>query len=146
MLKKTIKYTDYDGVERNEDFYFNLSKAEIMEMQLEQAGGLANYMAKLIKSQDIPEIVKIFKVIIEKAYGEKSDDGKRFVKVNEHGVPLVKYFKETEAFSVLYTELASDAKKASEFINAVIPADLQVSDEKQAEALKELGLEVPSSK
>lgn len=146
MLKKTIKYTDYDGVERNEDFYFNLSKAEIMEMQLEQAGGFSNYMARLIKSQDIPEIVKIFKVIIEKAYGEKSDDGKRFVKVNEHGVPLVKYFKETEAFSVLYTELASDAKKASEFINAVIPADLQVSDEKQAEALKELGLEVPSSK
>ena len=117
MLKKTITYTDYNGVERTEDFYFNLSKAEIAEMELSTAGGLAEMIHRIIDAQDVPSIIKIFKEIIFKAYGEKSPDGRRFRK----SVELSKEFSETEAYSQLFMELASDADKAAEFINGVIP-------------------------
>ena len=83
MLKKTIKYTDYNGVERTEDFWFNLSKAEIMEMELSTTGGLAELIQKIVKEQDAPAIIKIFKDLVLKAYGEKSPDGKRFIKSDE---------------------------------------------------------------
>ena len=129
MLKKTIKYTDFDGVEREEDFLFHLSKAELMEMEMGTKGGLAESIQKIIDAQDAPSIIKVFKDIILKAYGEKSEDGKRFMKVNDAGVPLSIGFSQTEAYSTLFMELATDADAASNFIKGIIPSDIDISDE-----------------
>ena len=118
MLKKTITYTDYNGITRTEDFYFNLTKAEIMEMQLSTNGGLDVMIKKIIDSQDAPSIIKIFKELILKAYGENSDDGKRFVKSKE----ISEGFAQTEAYSQLFMELATDTDAASKFVNGIVPA------------------------
>lgn len=120
MLKKTIKYVDYNGVERTEDFYFNLSKAELTEMQLETEGGFDAYIRKIINAKSTPALIKIFKDIILRSYGVKSDDGKRFIKSEE----LREEFSQTEAYSELFMELASDAKAASEFITGIVPAEI----------------------
>lgn len=128
MLKKNIKYTDYNGVERNEEFLFNLSKAELMEMEMSTQGGLAEMIQKVVDAQDAPAIIKVFKDIILKAYGEKSVDGKRFIKVNNEGVPLSIAFSQTEAYSQLFMELATDAEAAANFIKGIIPADMDISD------------------
>ena len=119
MLKKTITYTDFNGVERTEDFYFNLTNAEITELELSTTGGFAEMIRSIVNAQDIPSIVKIFKDIIFKAYGEKSLDGRRFIKSYE----LSKEFSETGAYSELFMELATDANAAAEFINGIIPSE-----------------------
>lgn len=118
MLKKTITYKDYNDVERTEDFYFNLTKAEIAEMQLNEVGGLDKLIKKIIEAKDVPAVANIFKKIILKAYGVKSADGRRFIKTQE----VLDEFIQTEAYSELYMELATDADKAQKFINAIIPA------------------------
>lgn len=119
MLKKNIKYTDYNGVERNEDFYFNLTKAEIMEMELGTTGGMTEFINKVISTQDTPSLMKLFKDFIKKSYGVKSADGKHFIKSEE----LSTQFTQTEAYSVLFMELLTNADKAAEFMNGIIPAD-----------------------
>lgn len=124
MLKKNIKYTDYNGVKREDTHYFNLSKAEIMEMELSTVGGFAEMVEKVVKAQDTPTIVAIFKDLILKAYGEKSPDGKGFMKLDEEGRPLSRKFSQTEAYSVLFMELATDAEAAAAFINGIVPADV----------------------
>ena len=120
MLKKTIEYTDFNGTERKEDFYFNLTKAEVMEMQMSTTGGLAEMIQRIVAAQDTPAIIKVFKDLILKAYGEKSDDGKRFIKSDE----IANGFAQTEAYSKLFMELATDADKAAEFVNGIVPADI----------------------
>ena len=120
MLKKTITYTDYNGVEKTEDFYFNLSKAEIMEMELSTYGGLAEMIKRIIDAQDGPAIIKVFKDLILKAYGVKSPDGKRFIKSEE----LFTEFSQTEAYSNLFMELSTDADAASEFIKGIMPVEI----------------------
>lgn len=120
MLKKTISYVDYNGVERKEDFYFNLSKAEIMEMEMSTVGGLAETINKIVAAQDAPSIIKIFKELVLKAYGEKSADGKRFMKSEE----LSTAFSQTDAYSTLFMELATDADAAAAFVNGIMPADM----------------------
>lgn len=117
MLKKKITYTDYNGVERSEDFYFNLTEAEITEMEMSTTGGLTGMIQRIVDAQDMPSIIKVFKEIILKAYGEKSADGRRFVKSEE----LSNEFSQTEAYSQLFMELATDAEAASTFINAIVP-------------------------
>ena len=120
MLKKTITYPDYNGVELTEDFYFNLTKAEIMEMEMSTSGGLAEQITKVTNAKDVPSIIKIFKSLILKAYGVKSPDGKRFIKSEE----LSNEFAQTEAYSQLFMELATDADAAAKFVNGIVPADL----------------------
>lgn len=120
MLKKTITYTDYNGLERTENFYFNLSKAEIMEMELSTSGGLVEMLNKIVAAKDGPAIVKVFKDLVLKAYGVKSDDGRRFIKSPE----LSAEFAQTEAYSILFMELATDDKKGAEFVNGIVPADM----------------------
>lgn len=120
MLKKLIEYTDYNGKQRKENFYFYLNKAELMEMELGTVGGMQNLIQLIIDKQDIPEIIKAFKMIILKSYGEKSADGVRFIKSEE----LSQAFSQTEAYSNLYMELISNADAAAEFINGIVPADL----------------------
>lgn len=127
MLKKHIKYTDYNGVTREEDFYFNLTKAEIMEMEMGTTGGLTEKITRIVNTQDAPSIIKVFKEIILKAYGEKSDDGKRFIKSEE----LSNAFAQTEAYSELFMELAADSDAASKFVNGIIPSDMAAAVEKQ---------------
>ncbi len=119
MLKKTITYTDYNGVERTEDFYFNLTKAELMEMEMGTAGGFAEMIERIIAAQDTPTIIEVFKSMILKAYGVKSPDGKRFVKSEE----VVNAFAQTEAYSELFMELATDSKAAAEFVNGIMPKE-----------------------
>lgn len=119
MLKKTITYTDYNGVERTEDFYFNLSRAEIAEMS--GVGGLVEKLQGIASTEDPAAIIKIFKELILKAYGEKSVDGKRFIKSNE----ISEAFSQTEAYSQLFMEMATDAKAAADFFNNIIPSTVK---------------------
>lgn len=134
MLKKTITYTDYNGVERKEDFYFNLTKAEITEMELSTTGGLSTVLQRIVSEQDQPQLIRMFKDLIIRSYGKKSDDGKRFIK-NEQ---LSEEFTQTEAYNILFMELATDAEKAANFVNGIIPKELNVSEEAKAELLRSL--------
>lgn len=117
MLTKAITYTDYDGETRTENFYFNLTKAELAELNLTTEGGLQNLLQRIIDSKNVPEIIKWFKKIILMAYGEKSPDGRRFIKNEE----LTEEFVQTEAYSELFIELLNDEKAAADFINGLLP-------------------------
>lgn len=117
MLKMTRKYTDFNGVEREEDFYFNFTKAEVAEMELGVTGGMSEMIKKIVATKDLPSLIKIFKELVLKAYGVKSDDGRQFIKNEE----LSTAFAQTQAYSDLFMELASDDKAAADFINQVLP-------------------------
>lgn len=121
MLKKTIEYTDYNGTVRKEDFYFNLTKAEVTEMELSKNGGLSEHINRIVASKDSPEIINLFKEIIARSYGVKSLDGKRFIKSEE----ILNEFIQTEAYSELFMELAFDAEKAAAFVNGITPKGLE---------------------
>lgn len=118
MLKKTVTYTDYNGNERTEDFYFNFTRAELMEMEMTTTGGLSDMIKKIVDAQDIPAIIKVFKEIVLKAYGEKSPDGKRIIKSEE----ISTAFSQTEAYSQIFMELATDSDAAAKFINGIVPS------------------------
>ena len=120
MIKKTITYTDYNGVERTENFYFNLSKAEVMEMEMTAEGGMAEFIQKIVDAKDAPSIIRVFKDLVLKAYGVKSDDGRRFIKSKE----LSDEFAQTEAYSQIFMELATNSDEAAKFVNGIVPADL----------------------
>lgn len=119
MYVKPIKYTDYNGKEREEEFLFHFSKAEIAEMEMSTSGGFSEMIHRIVKAQNHPEIVKVFKELILKAYGEKSPDGKRFIKSDE----LSTAFSQTEAYSQMFMEFTTDADAAIKFFEKVIPAD-----------------------
>lgn len=120
MLKKTMTYTDFDGNQRTEDFYFNLTKAELTEMEFSTNAGFVKTIEKIIATQDQKQLIEIFKDIVLKAYGEKSLDGRRFVKTQE----VKDNFAQTQAYSDLFMELATDANAASEFFNSIVPQEL----------------------
>lgn len=120
MLKKTITYVDYNGVERTEDFYFNLSKAEVAEMELSVQGGFSKMLDEIVASKDNVQIVNLFKQMVLKSYGEKSPDGRRFIKSEE----IAQAFAQTEAYSEIFMELALNEDKAAEFVNGIMPANL----------------------
>lgn len=130
MLKKTVTYTDYNGIERTEDFYFNLTKAECVEMNLSTQGGLAEYLQRIVDTKDVPSIIKQFKDLVLTAYGQKSADGRRFMKSDE----IRREFAETEAYSIIFMELATDAKAAAEFVNGIVPADISQAVQSEAKA------------
>lgn len=123
MLKKTVTYEDYDGNTRTEDLYFFISKSELMDMELSTPGGFAKKLERVSKAADGAEIMKIFKDLILKSYGEKSDDGRSFIK-KRNGINLSEAFEQTEAFNQLYTELLMNPDKASAFINGIMPKDI----------------------
>lgn len=129
MLKKTITYTDYNGNSRTEDFYFNLTKAEVIEMETSIRGGLSEMIRNIVQTQDVPAIIKIFKELLLKSYGEKAPDGKQFVKSDAISIA----FSQTEAYSQLFMELATDADAAAKFVNGIIPSDIEIA---QAQATK----------
>lgn len=121
MLKKAITYTDFEGVERTENFYFNLMQAELAEMELTTPGGFATHLQRIAESNDGKQIISTFKEILFKAYGQKSDDGRRFIKSPE----LSRDFEQTEAYSVLFMELVTNAEAGAAFVNGLMPAQLQ---------------------
>ena len=121
MLKKTITYTDYNGTERTEDFYFNLSRAEITEMELSMEGGMRAYIQKIIAAKSQLALVTLFKDIVMKAYGKKSADGRLFMKNDT----IRAEFEAHPAYSMIYMDLVTDEAKASAFVNGIIPADAQ---------------------
>lgn len=116
MLTKTFTYIDYNGKERTETAYFNLNKAEMMEMEMSTSNGFSEMIQKLIEEEDHATIVKIFKDIILKSYGVKSEDGRRFIKSKE----LSDNFSMTEAYPQLFMELATDSEAAAAFVNGII--------------------------
>ena len=128
MIAKTIKYKDFNGAEREEKYFFNLTQAELTEMQLSTSGGMDDYLKQIVAAQDTPQIIKIFKELILKSYGEKTLDGKRFRKVDDNGVPLSIAFSETEAYSNLFMELATNDVAAAEFVNGIMPANAKTEN------------------
>lgn len=134
MYVKEIEYTDFNGVARKEKFYFNLTKAEILDMELGKTGGLTEYIQKILEAQDTPAIMSLFKSLLLKSYGIKSDDGRRFVKNDQ----IRAEFEQTQAFSDLYMLLALDDNEASKFVNAIVPEDMKVSDAQKVQFAKEL--------
>ena len=121
MIKKTVTYTDYNGNTRTEDFYFNLTKAELTEMNLSTTGGLEQMIHDIVAAQDTPKIVAIFKDLLLKSYGVKSADGRRFIKSKE----ISTEFSQTEAYPVIYMELLTDEESADKFMNGILPSDMQ---------------------
>jgi len=129
MLKKTITFTDYFGEERTQDFYFNLTKSELMEMNLSADGGVERLIDKIIQTKDRKKLVTYFKDIILRSYGEKSDDGFQFMK----GEDISKRFEQSPAYDQLFMELATDAVKAADFINGIVPKEVSEQMKKQQE-------------
>lgn len=122
MIKKTIKYTDYNGEEREEDFYFHLSRAEVIELNFKANLKLSDQIQGIIKAKSMPEIFDLFKKIVLLAYGEKSEDGKHFMKSPE----IAKAFECSEAYSELVMELVSNEKKAADFIQSILPKNIEL--------------------
>lgn len=120
MFKDKITYVDYNGIEREEEFFFNLNEAELFEMQNSVRGGLTEKVKKIMETKNTPEIIKLFKEIMQMSYGVKSDDGRRFIKNKE----VLDEFVQTEAYSKIYMKLATDSDYAAKFINEIIPKDI----------------------
>ena len=134
MLKKTIKYTDFDGNERSDECYFNLSKSELTEMEMSENGGFDKYIEKIVETKDMKKIYQIFKELVLMSYGEKSYDGKHFIKkktVDGQVIRLRDEFEQTGAFDELMMELLSDEKASADFINNVVPKELAENMAKQ---------------
>lgn len=128
MLKREITYEDFNGNTHTESFYFNMSKPELIELEVEHQNGFDGMLQKIIDTKDNKELIAQFKKIILMAYGIKSDDGKRFIKSDE----LREEFEQTAAFHTLFMELATDDKVAAVFISGILPADMRDNVEKTA--------------
>lgn len=131
MISKTIKYTDFNGVEREEDFYFNLSKAELTEWQLSKDGGLDSLIEKIVKEKNVPKMIEYIKTFILKSYGIKSEDGKHFMKSEK----ISNEFYCSEAYSELFMEVSSSPEAAMNFINGILPSDIrqQIAEQQKAQ-------------
>jgi hypothetical protein len=121
VLKREIKYEDYDGEETSEIAYFNLSKPELIELDVEYGEGFGRVLERVIETKDNKEIIRLFKKIILMAYGKKSDDGKRFIKNDQ----LREEFSQTAAYSALFMELATDDEVAVKFLTGLLPSDMR---------------------
>ncbi len=121
MLKKTVSYTDFDGNQRTEDCYFNLTTAEVMELELSFNGGLSQLLEKIIRESDQQQIIGYFKKIVLMAYGEKSLDGRQFLKNDR----IREEFASTMAYSEIFMELATDDKAAAAFIDGIMPEKIR---------------------
>lgn len=119
MIKKTITYTDYNGNQRTESFWFNLTKAEVTRMEMSVQGGMAEMIDRIIDAQDAPSLISTFETMIQKSYGVKTPDGRGFVKRPED----LEAFMATEAYSELFMELVTNATAAAEFVNGIMPND-----------------------
>lgn len=138
MLKLTRTYVDFNDLSRTEDFYFNLTQAEVTEMELSVDGGLVEMINRIVAAKDGKQIIALFKDIVLRAYGEKSPDGKRFIKTPE----IRDAFAQTQAYSDLFMELATDAQKAAEFVNGIVPAQKSAVPETSKVPVTPLGAQI----
>ena len=121
MIKKTITYTDYDGNERTEDKYFHMTKRELIKWETESgSGGMEKLIEKIIAEEDRKKLVEMFDDLILRSYGEKSMDGRSFIKSDE----IRNEFANSAAYDELFYELLSDTNNATEFVNGLVPQDL----------------------
>ena len=139
MFVKEIKYTDFNGIDRSEKFYFNLTKSELTEMDLTTAGGMKSFIERITNTQDQAELIKLFKELILKAYGVKSDDGKQFIKSEENA----KTFSQTMAYDTYFMLLATNEQEAIKFVNGIMPADLVAEANKQGNDKQALLSQIP---
>ena len=123
MYIRKITFTDYNGLEHTRTYYFNLSKSELLRLQLSIGGGLTEYAKRLMDTEDMVHLSELFEKLILMSYGEKTDDGMHFIKEDENGKKLADMFKQTAAYDELYTELSTNEQSAIEFFNSVIPAE-----------------------
>ena len=123
MIKKTVTYKDLNGKERTETFYFHYFESEIMDMEMSEEGGFAERIQRIIDAKDQASLLKVIKKFVLDAYGVKSDDGRRFNKSQE----VKDAFMESPAFSKIYMELLTDDEVAAEFVNRVVPEDLDTT-------------------
>lgn len=121
MVKKTITFVDYNGTEKTRDYYFNLSKAELLKMEHSVRGGLSEHIKKIVSSNDNTELYNLFEELIIKSYGEISVDGEQFIKNAEQ----TEAFVQSNAFSELIVELISDADIAANFVNGIVPSNIK---------------------
>lgn len=142
MYQKKIKFEDFNGNQKEKTYLFHLTKAELMEMELSVDGGLQEYVKRIVETEKTPQLVELFKKLILMSYGEKSDDGMRFVKKAPDGHRLSDDFEQTDAYSELFMELATNADAATAFVNGILPAQLQ---EQVAEAQANGGHAFPPS-
>lgn len=132
MWKETITYTDFNDVERTEDFYFNLSKAELIKMNTDSKGDLSDELTRILDNDDKKGLMRYLYDIILKSYGEKSEDGRRFVKVNDKGMSLGEEFEQSDAFSELYIKLLDNDDALSNFTKGIMPKDLMSEVDKMS--------------
>lgn len=138
MLKKTVTYEDYNGVEHTEDFYFNLTKVECMELEFGFGADetLSGSIQTLINAGDMATVIKTIKKIVLTSYGIKSPDGKRFIKNDT----VRTEFEENPAFEQIYWELVTNSEKAADFITGIMPSAIRNSlgDNPKQEMLKRM--------
>ena len=134
MLARKIKYTNLNGEERERTYYFHFSKAEVMEMELSKEGGFEVFIQRIIDTRDQKELVKMFRELIQMSYGIKSDDGEQFIKNDQ----VLNEFIQSEAYSELYMELATDTDAAIEFINGIFPQQIMAEVQNDPEYQKKI--------
>lgn len=132
MIKETVTYTDYNGMERTEDFYFNMNKVELMKMEFGSAGGFAAMVKRAIASNESAVLLDVFEKLVRDAYGVKSPDGKRFIKSKE----LTDEFVQSPAYETIYMKMVMDDVAAARFINGIMPKDIQEEAAKDPEVQK----------
>ena len=133
MLPKKITYTDFNGEEKTETFYFNLTEAELAKMQLSSIASLDVMIKNLIETDDREKIVEIFDKFILMSYGERSIDGKYFKKEDSIRGRYADDFKASGAYNALFMELVTDTKAVTDFINGILPAKLKEMNASNAE-------------
>lgn len=133
MLTKTVKYVDFNGNERTETLNFNLTTAEVTEMEMSMVGGMTATINRIIEAQDMKELIAIFKDLILKSYGVKSLDGRQFIKNDK----LREEFSQTQAYSDLFMELATDADAAAKFVEGIMPSDYKNKEKESVAAIKD---------
>ena len=131
MIKKTITYTDYFGEKRTEDFYFDLNKAELIEWEMSKDGGMERFVKRVTEAKSVPELFPIFKDFVLRAYGVKSDDGKRFIKNDD----VRASFEQCPAYSELVISLIQNTDEAIKFLNGIAPADIAEQATKERDKL-----------
>ena len=137
MLKKEITYTDYDGNEVTETFYFNINKAELIEMEMHDGGGYGDRLKKIAEEKNIPLMMETFKSLILKSVGIKSEDGKFFRKPAGYAED----FESSEAYSVLFSELLTNADAATAFISGILP----LTDDQRKDLVNQAKASIPAT-
>lgn len=121
MLKREIAYEDFDGNKRTEVFYFNISKPELIELEAEVQEGFSDWIRSVVAAEDNKTLIQQFKKVVLMAYGQRSEDGQRFIKSDQ----LREEFSQTNAYNELFMELATDDKAAATFLIGVMPRDMR---------------------